>query len=328
MTLAEHLAKEQGPTPEYTSSVVKVISAIAAMSRDIARELAFASLRGETGLTGGKNFSGDDQKPLDIWAHEAMARALRRSHTCSAYISEEAPEPIEMPEGTGARAVVVACDPVDGSSNLDVGGSVGTIFSVWKAGGRVPAAPSALGPVGQMLAAGYVLYGPATLLVYTLGAGVHGFTLDRDTGDYLLTHPGIQVPRKGKTYGINEGNAHTWHPGQRAFVELLRTPDKANGRPYSLRYSGAMVADVHRTLLDGGIFMYPADMTDPAKPKPKLRLLYEVAPMAFVAEQASGRASTGTGRVLDLEAKEYHQRAAILIGSADDVALAESYYRK
>jgi fructose-1,6-bisphosphatase I len=328
VTLAEHLAKEQGPTPEYTSSVVKVISAIAAMSLDIARELAFASLRGETGTTGGKNFSGDDQKPLDIWAHEAMARALRRSHTCSAYISEEAPEPIEMPEGTGARAVVVACDPVDGSSNLDVGGSVGTIFSVWKAGGRVPAAPSALGAVGQMLAAGYVLYGPATLLVYSLGAGVHGFTLDRDSGDFLLTHPAIQVPRKGKTYGINEGNAHTWHPGQRAFVELLRTPDKPNGRPYSLRYSGAMVADVHRTLLDGGIFMYPADMTDPAKPKPKLRLLYEVAPMAFVAEQAGGRASTGTGRVLDLEAKEYHQRAAILIGSADDVALAESYYRK
>jgi fructose-1,6-bisphosphatase I len=328
VTLAEHLAKEQGPTPEYTSSVVKVISAIAAMSLDIARELAFASLRGETGTTGGKNFSGDDQKPLDIWAHEAMARALRRSHTCSAYISEEAPEPIEMPEGTGARAVVVACDPVDGSSNLDVGGSVGTIFSVWKAGGRVPAAPSALGAVGQMLAAGYVLYGPATLLVYSLGAGVHGFTLDRDSGDFLLTHPAIQVPRKGKTYGINEGNAHTWHPGQRAFVELLRTPDKPNGRPYSLRYSGAMVADVHRTLLDGGIFMYPADMTDPAKPKPKLRLLYEVAPMAFVAEQAGGRASTGTGRVLDLEAKEYHQRAAILIGSADDVALAESYYRQ
>ena len=328
MTLAEHLAKEQGPNAEYSTSVVKVILAVAAMSRDIARELAFASLRGETGTTGGKNFSGDEQKPLDIWAHEAMARALRRSHTCSAYISEEAPDPIEMPEGTGPRAVTVACDPVDGSSNLDVGGSVGTIFSVWAAGGRVPAAPSALGPVGKILAAGYVLYGPATHLVYTLGAGTHGFTLDRDDGEYMLTRPNMHTPKKGKTYGINEGNTHTWHPGQRAFVELLRTPDKAAGRPYSLRYSGAMVADVHRTLLDGGIFMYPSDMTDPAKPKPKLRLLYEVAPMAFVAEQAGGRASTGTGRVLDLEAKEYHQRAAILVGSADDVALAESYYRK
>jgi fructose-1,6-bisphosphatase I len=328
VTLAEHLAKEQGPAPEYAAKVIAVILAIASMSRDIARELAFATLRGETGTTGGKNFSGDDQKPLDIWAHEAMARALRRSHACSAYISEEAAEPIEMPEGTGPRAVVVACDPVDGSSNLDVGGSVGTIFSVRAAGGRAPAAPAALGPVGSQLAAGYVLYGPATLLVYTMGAGSHGFTLDRDDGEYLLTHPAIQVPRKGKTYGVNEGNGHSWHPGQRAFVELLRTPDKTSGRPYSLRYSGAMVADVHRTLLDGGIFMYPADMSDPAKPKAKLRLLYEVAPMAFVAEQAGGRASTGTQPVLDLEAKEYHQRAAILIGSADDVTLAESYYRK
>jgi len=188
-------------------------------------------------------------------------------------------------------------------------------------------AASALGSVSNQLAAGYVLYGPATLLVYTMGSGTHGFTLDRDEGEYLLTHPAMQVPRKGKTYGINEGNGHSWHPGQRAFVEHLRTPDKASGRPYALRYSGAMVADVHRTLLDGGIFMYPADMTDPAKPKPKLRLLYEVAPMAFVAEQAGGRASTGSGRVLDLDAKEYHQRAAILIGSVDDVTLAESYYR-
>ena len=136
------------------------------------------------------------------------------------------------------------------------------------------------------------------------------------------------MPKKGKTYGINEGNIATWHPGQRAFVEHLRTPDKGTGRPYALRYSGAMVADVHRTLLDGGIFMYPADMSDPAKPKPKLRLLYEVAPMAFLAEQAGGRASTGTERVLDLTAKEYHQRAAILIGSAEDVTLAESFYRK
>jgi fructose-1,6-bisphosphatase I len=328
VNLAEHLAKEQGPAPEYAAKVIAVLLAIANMSRDIARELAFATLRGETGTTGGKNFSGDEQKPLDIWAHEAMARALRRSRACSAYISEEAPEPIEMPEGTGPRAVVVACDPVDGSSNLDVGGTVATIFSSRAAGAPAPAAPSALGTVGNQLAAGYVLYGPATLLVYTMGSGTHGFTLDRDDGEYLLTHPAIQVPRKGKTYGINEGNGHTWHPGQRAFVEHLRSPDKASGRPYALRYSGAMVADVHRTLLDGGIFMYPADMTDPAKPKPKLRLLYEVAPMAFVAEQAGGRASTGTQRVLDLEAKEYHQRAAILIGSADDVALAETYYSR
>jgi fructose-1,6-bisphosphatase I len=172
------------------------------------------------------------------------------------------------------------------------------------------------------------MYGPSTTFVYTLGRGVSGFTLDRRTGEFLLTHPEIRIPKRGKVYGINEGNIATWHPGQRAFVEHLRAPDKASGRPYSLRYSGAMVADVHRTLLDGGLFMYPADCSDPAKPKAKLRLLYEVAPMSFVVEQAGGRASTGTGRVLDLAAREYHQRAPVILGSPDDVALAEDFYRR
>jgi fructose-1,6-bisphosphatase I len=277
---------------------------------------------------GGTNVSGDEVKKLDIWGHETMLAGLRASGACAAFISEEAKEPIEIPEAGGTHGLVVCCDPVDGSSNLDVNGAVGTIFSVRPTSGRTPAGPSALGPGTEQLAAGYVMYGPGTVLVYTVGHGVHGFTLNPETGEFLLTHADIRIPRRGKVYGINEGNYHTWHPGQRAFVDFLRTPDKAAGRPYSLRYSGAMVADVHRTLLDGGLFMYPADFSDPAKPKPKLRLLYEVAPMGFVVEQAGGRASTGVGRVLELEAKEYHQRAAIILGSPDDVALAEEYYRK
>lgn len=328
MTLAEHLAAQRSAVPEYADGAAAIIQAIGWVARDIARALAYAAIRGDTGKAGLKNTTGDEQKPLDLWSHEVMAGALRGSHACAAYVSEEAAEPIEMMEGAGPHGLVVCCDPVDGSSNLDVGGAVGTIFSLRPGGRRAPAGPAALGPVGNQVGAGYVLYGPATVLVYSVGAGTHGFTLDREQGEFLLTHPDIHVPKKGKTYGINEGNIASWHPGQRAFVEHLRTPDKGTGRPYGLRYSGAMVADVHRTLLDGGIFMYPADMTDPAKPKPKLRLLYEVAPMAFLAEQAGGRASTGTERVLDLSAKEYHQRAAILIGSAEDVALAESFYRK
>ena len=328
MTLAEHLAAQRSAVPEYADGAAAIIQAIGWVARDIARALAYAAIRGDTGKAGLKNTTGDEQKPLDLWSHEVMAGALRGSHACAAYVSEEAAEPIEMMEGAGPHGLVVCCDPVDGSSNLDVGGAVGTIFSLRPGGRRAPAGPAALGPVGNQVGAGYVLYGPATVLVYSVGAGTHGFTLDREQGEFLLTHPDIHVPKKGKTYGINEGNIASWHPGQRAFVEHLRTPDKGTGRPYGLRYSGAMVADVHRTLLDGGIFMYPADMTDPARPKPKLRLLYEVAPMAFLAEQAGGRASTGTERVLDLSAKEYHQRAAILIGSAEDVALAESFYRK
>jgi len=305
-----------------------IIGRIGAVAAVIAQELAHAALRDQLGYAGGSNLTGDQVKKLDVWGHEIMAAALRKTGVCAALVSEESPDPIEMPEGKGLNAVVVACDPVDGSSNLDVNGTVGTIFSVRPSRGMDPAGPAALGPGTEQIAAGYVMYGPATTLVYTAGQGTHGFTMDRANGQFFLTHPDIRVPKKGKVYGINEGNVSTWHPGQRAFVEFLRASDKASGRPYSLRYSGAMVADVHRTLLDGGIFMYPADMRDPAKPKPKLRLLYEVAPMSMLAEQAGGKASTGTERVLDIKATDYHQRASILVGSPDDVTLAEDFYRR
>ena len=305
-----------------------IIGRIGAVAAVIAQELAHAALRDQLGYAGGVNLTGDQVKKLDVWGHEIMAAALQKTGMCAALVSEESPDPVEMPEGKGPNALVVACDPVDGSSNLDVNGTVGTIFSLRPSRGMDPAGPAALGPGTEQIAAGYVMYGPATTLVYTAGQGTHGFTMDRASGQFFLTHPDIRVPKKGKIYGINEGNVSTWHSGQRAFVEYLRASDKASGRPYSLRYSGAMVADVHRTLLDGGIFMYPADMRDPATPKPKLRLLYEVAPMGMLAEQAGGKASTGTERVLDIKATDYHQRASILVGSPDDVTLAEDFYRR
>ena len=328
VTLSEHLASQQASLPKpHALGIITLVGAIGRVAVRIAQELAHAALRDRLGTVGGTNVSGDEVKKLDVWGHEQMLAGLEASKACAAFISEEAKEPIEIPDA-GQHGLVVSCDPVDGSSNLDVNGAVGTIFSVKATGGRTPAGPAALGLGTDQLAAGYVMYGPGTVLVYTVGRGTHGFTLNPETGEFLLTHADIRIPKRGKVYGINEGNYHTWHKGQRDFVDLLRTPDKAAGRPYSLRYSGAMVADVHRTLLDGGLFMYPADYSDPAKPKPKLRLLYEVAPMGFVVEQAGGRASTGTGRVLEVEAKEYHQRAAIILGSPDDVALAEEYYRK
>jgi fructose-1,6-bisphosphatase I len=328
-TLAEHLRSRTARLgPGLAAGVAGILAALARAAVLIERELAYAALNGRLGSTGAHNVSGDTVEKLDAWGHETVAATLRDSGMCTALVSEEAPEPVEMRARDVEHGLVVCCDPVDGSTNLDVGSSVGTIFSLRPSHGRDPAGAAALGPGDEQIAAGYVLYGPATVLVYTAGAGVHGFTLDRDRGEFVMTHADIRVPPRGKTYGINEGNARSWHPGQQAFVEHLRTPDKASGRPYSLRYSGAMVADVHRTLLDGGIFMYPADMTDPARPKPKLRLLYEVAPMAMLAEQAGGRASTGIERVLGLVAKEYHERASILVGSRDDVELAEDFYRR
>ena len=329
VTLSEHLASQQAAlSSEQTPGVATVIGRIGRVAAVIAEELAHAALRDRLGYVGGTNVSGDAVKKLDLWGHEAMLVGLRASGACAAFVSEESKEPVEIPEAGGAHGLVVCCDPVDGSSNLDVNGTVGTIFSVRPSGGRVPAGPAALGRGTEQIAAGYVMYGPGTVLVYTIGRGTHGFTLNPESGEFLLTFPEMRIPKRGKVYGINEGNYYSWHPGQRAFVDHLRTPDKADGRPYSLRYSGAMVADVHRTLLDGGLFMYPADYSDPAKPKPKLRLLYEVAPMALVVEQAGGRASTGTGRVLDLVATDYHQRAAIILGSPDDVARAEEFHRR
>ncbi len=328
VTLSEHLALQQRFTTEHAAGVAALVGRIGRVAAVIAEELAHAALRDRLGYVGETNVSGDHVKKLDVWGHEAMLAGLRASGACAAFISEESTHPIEIAEAGGTHGLVVCCDPVDGSSNLDVNSAVGTIFSVRPSRGRVPAAPAALGPGTEQIASGYVMYGPATVLVYTAGRGAHGFTLHPETGEFLLTHPDIRIPRRGKVYGINEGNLSSWHPGQRAFVEHLRTPDKATGRPYSLRYSGAMVADVHRTLLDGGLFMYPADCSDPAKPKPKLRLLYEVAPMSLVVEQAGGRASTGTGRILELVATEYHQRAAVILGSPEDVSRAEEFYRR
>ncbi len=328
MTLAEHLASQRSSlSVEDGPNVSTLVGCVGRVAAVIAQELSHAPLRGRLGYAGGTNVTGDQVRKLDVWGHETMLDALRATGACAALISEESPEPVEMAD-RGAHALVVCADPVDGSSNLDVSGAVGTIFSLRPSNGRAPAGPAALGPGTDQLAAGYVVYGPATTLVYSVGQGVHGFALDPDTQEFLLTHRHIVIPARGKTYGINEGNAHTWHPGQRAFVEHLKTPDRAHGRPYSLRYSGSMVADAHRTLLEGGLYMYPADWTDPGEPRSKLRLLYEVAPIGFVIEQAGGRASTGLGRVLDVVATEYHQRTAVVLGSPDDVALAEECYRR
>jgi len=329
MTLSEHLASQHASfSHAHAPNVATILIRIGRVAAVIAQELAHAALRDRLGYMGGTNVSGDQVKKLDVWGHEIMVAALRETRACAALVSEESPEPIEMSEAGGVHALVVCADPVDGSSNLDVNGAVGTIFSLRPSRGKTPAGPTALGSGTEQIAAGYIMYGPATTLVYTVGRGTHGFTLAPETGEFLLTHPDMRIPRRGKAYGINEGNVHSWHQGQRAFVEYLKMRDKSTGRPYSLRYSGAMVADVHRTILDGGLFMYPADWSDPQKPKAKLRLLYEVAPMGMIVEQAGGRASTGLERVLDVVATDYHQRAAVILGSPEDVAMADEFYRR
>lgn len=214
-------------------------------------------------------------------------------------------------------------DPLDGSSNTDVNMPLGAIFSIRrsKAGQRRPVEDELLQKGTEQIAAGYMLYGASTMLVFTVGQGVHGFTLEPSIGEYVLSNENIRIPRKGKVYSVNEGNYHRWPAGTQKYVDYVKVEDKATGRPYSGRYSGCLVADVHRIMLGGGIYLYPGET---AKPEGKLRLMYEGNPLALVVEQAGGKASTGMMRILDVEPKALHQRVPLIIGSAEDVSHAEA----
>lgn len=325
--LSHHLRQEGEAHSALTAELAALLAEIALAGKIIAREVGRAALTGRLGETGETNVQGERVKKLDEWSNRAMVDGLRESRLVSALVSEEMEAPLIVPDCRGASRYVVCFDPVDGSLNTDVNGIVGTIFGIRP--GRPPTDPhpaaAALRPGTAQVAAGYIMYGPATVLVYTAGHGVHGLTLDTATGEYRLTHAGIRMPAHGRTYSGNDGNWNRWGPAPRALIESFRS-GLAGTRPYSLRYVGALVADFHRTLLEGGIYLYPAEVG--AKTAGKLRLLYEAAPLALVAEQAGGRASTGTERILDVAATGYHQRVPLYIGSGDELRRAETLHRE
>ena len=328
--LPRYLIQAEHERPETMRDLATLLYQISLASKAIARELGRAALTGTLGMTGEVNVQGELVKKLDVLANEIIVEALEDSGLVSTIVSEELDEPLYL-EKAGERAKYVVClDPVDGSSNIDVNGIVGTFFSIRDRKGQGPdqLAADVLQPGTAQVAAGYVMYGPSTVFVYTARDGLHAFTLDPTLGEFLLSQEGIRIPARGKTYSVNEGNFHRWHPYTRRLVEHLRTIDKATDRPYSLRYTGSMVADLHRTLLEGGLFLYPADVDDPKKPTGKLRLLYEAAPAALIVEQAGGRASTGTEQILDIQPTSPHQRVPLIIGSPEDVALAEDFYQE
>ena len=325
-TLDAYLDARRGADAAGAAALVR---AIAAAGVKIADELARAALIGQLGTTGDTNVQGEKVKKLDIWANDVVVAALDATGQACTLVSEEMQEIRHRPEQCAGAGFVVCFDPVDGSSNLDVNGIVGTIFSVLKTRGTGPdhARADVLQPGTAQVAAGYIMYGPSTLLVTTIGDGVHGFTLDRATGAWVRTHANLRMPARGRVYSINDGNCVRWPAGVRRFVEHVRAVDVPTGRPYTARYAGSLVTDVHRTLLEGGIFLYPEDAAGTGKQNTgKLRLMYECSPMGMIIEQAGGAASTGRGRILDLVPTGPHQRVPLVIGSAEDVRLAEDFY--
>ena len=300
-----------------------VLSAAAAGGARIAEELRLAGLAGVLGSAGSTNVQGEAVKKMDLRSNEILVESFREGGLVSLVASEEMKEPLEI-QGGGPLSVLF--DPLDGSSNLDVDGCVGSIFSVHRLRpGEPPSGQPLLRRGSDQAAAGYLNYGPATILVLSVGSGAHQFTYDPKRQEFLMTARDLRIPRRGRVYATNEGLRSFWHAPTRRFIDHLQAPDRPEGRPYSTRYSGCLVADVHRILQEGGIYVYPSDTRDPNKPHGKLRLLYECAPLAMLVEQAGGKASTGREPIRQVLPVELHQRVPLYIGSPIEVALAEDF---
>jgi fructose-1,6-bisphosphatase I len=328
VTLDEFIIQKQVDFPSAKGELSRLLRDIGLASKIVNREVNKAGLVDILGTTGATNVQGEEVKKLDVFANKRFIAALKLGGQCCGIASEENKDVIVVDDEISKNAKhVVALDPLDGSSNIDVNVSVGTIFSIYK---RVsPSGPCTLEDFLQkgsdQVAAGYVIYGSSTMLVYTTGRGVNGFTLDPSIGEFCLSHPDIQIPKTGNVYSVNQGNFISFPEGVKEYIRYCKQEDKTTKRPYSLRYTGSMVADIHRSLIIGGIFIYPSTKD---APRGKLRLLYECNPMSFIVEQADGRATNGFERILDIEPKELHQRIPIFIGSEEMVIKAEEFMKE
>lgn len=327
ITIQRHIVEQERFHPNATGDFTGLLWDLTIAAKTISREVNKAGLVDILGLTGENNIHGDAVKKLDVYANEKIFRSMDHGGHLCVMASEENEDIIPIPAEFPRGKYVLIFDPLDGSSNIDANVCIGTIFSIYrkKTTGKEATLEDCLRKGTEQVAAGYIIYGSSTMMVYTTGQGVYGFTLDPSIGEFLLSHENIQIPSKGKIYSINEGNANTWNEETKRYIAYLKENDPSTERPYSLRYIGSLVADFHRNLLYGGIFLYPADYKDPKKPKAKLRLLYEAAPLAMIAEQAGGMASTGKERILDIQATELHQKVPLIIGSKEDVLLYEKF---
>ncbi len=329
-TITEHLLLCEDECPTASGQFTRLLSELIISAKLISREVNKAGLVDILGATGDINIQGEKVLKLDEFANQALIHRMERSGLLCAMTSEENAEIIEIPESMPKGNYVLAFDPLDGSSNVDANASIGTIFSIHRKIGREDcnSLENFLRYGYEQVAAGYFLYGSSTMLVYTAGNGVHGFTLDPSVGEFLLSHRNITMPEQGKIYSVNEAYTEYWDEKTREVVDYFKYSQNHRGKPYTARYIGAMVADFHRNLLHGGIYMYPADSQDPHKPNGKLRLLCEAAPLAFIAEQAGGTATDGRQRILDIRATDLHERVPLFIGCKADVEKATSILQR
>ncbi|MBW1801733.1 MAG: class 1 fructose-bisphosphatase [Deltaproteobacteria bacterium] len=328
-TITQHILSEQRENPQATGAFTYLINELIVAAKVISREVNKAGLVDILGGTGEVNIQEEHVQKLDVFANRVIIERMQHIGQLCCMGSEEVADLIEIPDKYPKGEYILVFDPLDGSSNIDVNVSIGTIFGVFKresdAGTSDVLLSDMLQPGVKQVAAGYFIYGSSTIMVYTTGNGVHGFTLYPSVGEFLLSHENIRIPERGKIYSVNEGNYNYWSENTRSLIENFRSKDNETGRSYTSRYVGSLVADFHRNLLKGGIFMYPADLKDPKKPHGKLRLMFEANPLAMVVEQAGGYASNGQGPILEIQPTEIHQRVPLFIGSKLDVETAEAF---
>lgn len=329
ITLSEFIMERQADFPYASGDLSRLLADIGVASKIVNHKVNKAGLQDILGVEGNVNIQGEVQMKLDVFADNAMFNAMRWGGQVCGAASEENEKYAAFDNETCRKAkYVILFDPLDGSSNIDVNVSIGTIFSIFRrtsSVGDLANVNDFLQKGSEQVAAGYVIYGSSTMLVYTTGHGVNGFTLEPSIGEFCLSHPDMKIPEDGAIYSINEGNLNISPKGVQEYVAWCKELDKKTNRPYSARYIGSLVADFHRNLIKGGIYIYPG--TDKS-PEGKLRLMYESNPLAFIVEQAGGSASFGTGRILDLQPKELHQRTPLFIGSKNMVEKAINLLNK
>ncbi len=321
-TLSRHVLQQLQSFSADAQDLSALMNRIGLAAKLIARRLSRAGLMENVlGFTGDVNIQGESVKKMDVYANEVFISVFKQSGLVCRLASEEMDDPYYIPENCPIGRYTLLYDPIDGSSNVDININVGSIFAIRQQEGEDDGSAQDLLQSGRkQIAAGYVLYGPSTMLVYSIGKGVHAFTLDPSLGEFILSSENIRIPDHGPVYSVNEGNCWQWEESIRDYVRYVHRHEG-----YTARYSGALVGDIHRILFQGGVFLYPGTVK---KPQGKLRLLYESSPLAYLIEQAGGRASTGTQNILDVVPDQLHARTPLIIGSKEDVALVESFIQE